>query len=449
MHEKLVSLLALQKRCRESETIQDFAFIVANETYELVYYKQALFWSLEGSGIEFRSISGNQIIDPDGRYAQYVKKIIRDHLKKEKESSGSGADKSDLSILSSQDLAEYQGAQDVIRSSEIALAIMRDGDGKVTGGLWVERNTPFEDQDIILLQEAAETYGFFLEKHLIHKSRWFLSLSRQRKSFKIALLISLICAGLFPVRLSVSSPAEIVAKNPKVVTIPFDGILENVLVEPGDKVESGQILASMEKTALKSELATSRESYRSVQSELAGTMRLAISSPDKKSSIGLLKAEMALEKLSYNRAETRLAQSDIKALQNGVAVFSDVSELEGKPVKTGERIMMIANTEQKSLRIRVPARSMIEINKIIPAKFYLSISPLKSYEAKIENIGYQASTDPDGLLTYKIKARLDESTKKDLRIGWQGTARVYGAWTVFAYAVLRQPLIFLRRVSGL
>jgi hypothetical protein len=97
--------------------------------------------------------------------------------------------------------------------------------------------------------------------------------------------------------------------------------------------------------------------------------------------------------------------------------------------------------------IRVPVDSLVKIDQNAPVKFFLNVSPLVGLRADIRSIGYQASPDPDGLLTYKIRAT--PATKKALRIGWKGTAKIKGDWTLLSYALLRRPVMALRRLTGL
>lgn len=109
--------------------------------------------------------------------------------------------------------------------------------------------------------------------------------------------------------------------------------------------------------------------------------------------------------------------------------------------------MMIANPQTLELLVRVPADAMIPLEKNADVSFYANAAPLRAYAGATLNAGYQASADPDGLMTYKLRAQLDSDD--DLRIGWKGTAKIYGEWTILGYSLLRRPLIALRNLTGL
>ena len=142
-----------------------------------------------------------------------------------------------------------------------------------------------------------------------------------------------------------------------------------------------------------------------------------------------------------------LAQSEIRAARDGVAIFSDANGLRGKPVRTGEQIMLLADPQDSELLIRIPVEAMIQINEDVPATFFLNVSPLGFRDAKYDSISYQASLDPDGLLTYKVRARFDKDGTVP-RVGWTGTGKVYGHRTIMAYNIFRRPLVTLRRKLG-
>ena len=244
------------------------------------------------------------------------------------------------------------------------------------------------------------------------------------------------------------APAELIAQDPSVVSIPFDGILDDVKVRPGETVEAGDILAHMDKTTLEGQMEMAEQTLSAAQESLSRLSREALKMPEKKTELNMVQSEIRSRKIDYEHARKLWERSDIAAPKDGVAIFSDANVLEGRPVRTGEKIMLIADPKDSELLIRIPVDAMIPVNKDRPVHFYLNISPLSSRIAEIVSIGYQASADADGLLTYKIRAKLD-GEQDNLRIGWKGTAKVQGDWSILAYALLRRPLITLRNITGL
>ena len=143
----------------------------------------------------------------------------------------------------------------------------------------------------------------------------------------------------------------------------------------------------------------------------------------------------------------RLAQVEMAAPRDGVAVFSDPNDWLGKPVVTGERIMLLADPATPAMLIHLPVADAISLDLGAPVKLYLSAHPLSSIEGRISETSYQAITTPDGVAAYRLRATID-GPAPDARLGLRGTAKVYGGWVVLGYYLLRRPLATLRSWSG-
>lgn len=425
--EKLFVLLELQRRAQEAATRQSFIHIVVNETHKLVPYKQAIFWAVDGQAVKLEKVSGNAVLDDKAPYALSVIGKIRSVIE-------AGAAKNPYEAF------EYEGRQ-------IVVLPFRTAEDGVLGGLWLERDMPFPDPELHLLEELAVTYAHAFALLSLRSNKNLLgSLGKNRRKLRKYLLAALLITALFPVRLSITAPAEIVAQDSDVVTIPFDGMIETVHVRPGDIITKGQLLVTMENSALIAQMDMARQELKAIQSSMARVSRESLAAPAKKGDLTALEAEIETKKIQYEYAEDMQGRSEIRAARDGVAVFSDAHILQGQPVSMGARIMMIADESKYDLLVRIPVDAMLPIDKDSSVSFYMNVSPLSAYTATIKSIGYQASPDPDGLLTYKVQAVPEETS--DLRIGWKGTARISGEWTVLSYSILRRPLIALRRMTG-
>ena len=165
------------------------------------------------------------------------------------------------------------------------------------------------------------------------------------------------------------------------------------------------------------------------------------------SELRALQEDIKIKNLEYNYAQKLFERSEIKSKRNGIAIFSDKSTLEGSPFSTGQKIMSIADPKEIELLIRVPIAAMLNLSNATDIKFFLNTAPLNTINATIKSVGYKASSDPDGLMTYKIRGKIP--LNHDLRIGWKGIAKIHTHRTILAYAIFRRPLISLRKMIGL
>jgi multidrug resistance efflux pump len=426
---KIALLLGLQKQVRDAQSIEDIGFVIANKTHDLIAYKQAIFWTCDGPDIDLKMASGSVNIDKSGPYALWLKNIIKKNKK-------------------SLDFIQMIGHENDVEWGAKAQysMIFKSHEGRVFGGLWIECDKELSDEELSLLQEVRECYEQSLGNIILRKSRSsYVSLFGGSK-FKKLTIVALIVAFFCPVQLSMTAPVEVVASHATTISMPFDGVIDDVVVRPGDVVIVGQELAQMDKTQLQSDFDRADQKVIATQSSLSRTGFESLRSGEKKEDLQKLRSEIDVLKIERKYAQKLLNKTEITTPVDGVAVFSDASALKGKALATGEKIMVIADPKDAELLVRIPAQSLLPIGVGDGVSFFLNQSPLKSYDAKIAAIGYESSMDVDGLLTYKIRAQYDNAL--DLRIGWQGTAKIKSHWSIFGYSLLRKPLIALRNLAG-
>ncbi len=425
--DKLFTLLEIQHQAQAAQSRDALLHIIVNETRKIVPYDQAVFWSVEGLTLKLEKISGNAILDPQSIYAADLKKLLK------REMTGS----SSVTLLSP---GEHK--------SNGAILMFRTGEEGLLGGLWLEHSAPYNGAEKRILEEISFTFAQTLALWNLRRSSSFFPSFKNTKRAKYVALAAIVIASFFPVRQSITAPAEIVAREAEIVTVPFDGVIETVHVRPGDVVKAGDLLAAMEQQSLQAQMDMAGQEIAVVQSALSRVQRESLSAPDKKMNLTELQEEIETKKIAYDYAKDLKGRSEIHATHDGIAVFADANALRGKPVRTGDKIMMVANPADYEVLVRVPVDSMVPVKSDAPVKFFLNVAPLGGHKAEIRSIGYQATPDADGLLTYKILATLQQNDK-DLRIGWKGTAKIKGGWTTLSYAILRRPFIALRNMTGI
>lgn len=457
----LLTLLALVKSARHKSKKTELEFQIVNQTFNLVRYRHCVYWERVGGQVTIVAMSGLVHIDPGGPYAQWLKKAIEAYLRNKFPNdrpsrdliSQNGATFSllapvTLSNIDTADRAEWEQWS----APHAMIAPMRDRHGKIFGGIWIDRDEPFNELETAILEDLADGYAHSLHHFVSSETsqrkarlKSFMTLSRSN-AMRVAAVVLLIM--LVPVRMSATAPAEVVAHNPEVVSVPYDATIESIEVLPGQIVKKGDLLARLDSTVLGNRTAIAETETQAAEIALRKTERESLADKSKLAELAVLRAQLQQKNAERSFAEDMLRKSEIRAERDGVVIFSDVSALRGKPVRTGEQIMLLADPKDSELLIRVPVDAMIEINQKVPARFYLNISPLSSEKAVYESIGYQATPDPDGLMTYKIRARFAD-VPENLRIGWTGVAKIYGDKTILALNILRRPIVTLRRKLGL
>lgn len=425
--DKLFTLLELQSRAQGAQNREALIHIIINETLKIIPYSQGIFFTPDALSIKLERASGNTVIDAQSLYAAEIKKLIRESMKDE--------------------MARVIALSPEHHKTHGGLLFFRTTEEGLLGGVWLEHAAAYSAAEMRILEELAGIYAQALALWYLRKNSSFFSIGTHGV-WKKYVLASLAVLALFPVRLSISAPAEIVAKESEIITAPFDGMIETIKVEPGDQVKQGDILALMESRSLDAQRELAEQEILIAQSALSRMQRESITSPDKKINLVELQQDIESKRISRDYAQSMKERSEILAPSSGIAIFPGSHPLKGKPVKTGEKIMTIAQPDNYELLVRVPVESMMDISEKEQISFFLNVSPLSGHKAVVRNAGYQASADPDGMMTYKIIADL-RTDEKNMRIGWKGTAHIKGDWTILSYAILRRPITSLRNLMGI
>ena len=227
-------------------------------------------------------------------------------------------------------------------------------------------------------------------------------------------------------------------------------MIAEIYINPNQQVRLGQDLLRFEDTLLSKDFEVAEKSLAIAKAEHMRAMQGAFGDEKNKAEMAFLKAKVDLAVAERSYAQDVLNKVVIPAPNEGVAVFRDVADWRGKPVKTGEKIMEIANPKQLSLKLFLPVKEAIAFPEGAEVKAFFDADPLHPLSAIVHDISYQAEVVQSDLLAYRINAQLpDQALPAGIRIGWQGTAKIYGARVPVLYYILRRPFSALRQYLGL
>lgn len=267
-------------------------------------------------------------------------------------------------------------------------------------------------------------------------------MNRSRRYFWIMMLVL-----FYPVRLTVSLPAEVVALQPAVIRVPIEGVVDQFFVQPNQQVVEGQMLFKLDTTTLASKLQVAKQEtqvagaeYRqgSLQSLVDAKSRLALAGQQGKTLEKQIEAEYVKEMLE---------KSQIKAPVSGVAIFDDPSSWLGKPVMAGEKVLIIAKEDHVEIEAWLSLSDILAFPDHARMVFHLHSSPLSPIVARVKYIGHEPLARPDGSYAYRVRASLTRVDQLP-RIGLKGTSKIHGQFVPLSYWLMRKPLAKLRQVIG-
>jgi multidrug resistance efflux pump len=238
----------------------------------------------------------------------------------------------------------------------------------------------------------------------------------------------------------------LVPANPVAVRAPLEGVIKDILVRTNETVEAGQMLFVYDDAMLTSRLEVASEALRTAEAEERQLSQQALFDARARASLSTARGNVEEKRLEVDYLQGQLARNQVPAPRAGVALVGDPSEWIGRPVVAGQRILRIAEPDDREIEAWLPIGDAIRLKEGAPAKLYLSASPLSPVTGELRYVSYEALRRPDGSYAYRVRAALDGPTEH--RAGLKGTVRLSGDRVPLIYWMLRRPLAAAREFTG-
>ncbi|MEO8299895.1 MAG: HlyD family efflux transporter periplasmic adaptor subunit [Burkholderiales bacterium] len=438
----LAQLLDLVHQAREARSRDELVFLLVNDTRALLHYRQAVLWT----GGAVRGLSGVVELDRNAPYAQWADRLCR-HLAQQ----AGPAQPVDRTALPPE-LADPWA--DWLPEHALWLPLP----AAVGGGLLLATDDAWPPAAQALLQEWLHGWAHAWAALQRPARRWWGSAPPphsdvpaaaprwwRRRPVQVAL--AALVALCLPVRLTVLAPAELVAADALVVRAPLDGVVERFHVQPNQAVKAGELLFSFDQAPISSRLDVARQALATAQVEYRQSAQLSLADARNKGQLAVLQGKIEERRAEAAFLADQFQRSRVTAPRDGVALFDDPSEWEGRPVRTGERILRVVDPHRVEVEAWLPVGDAIPLPAGAPLQMYLAATPLDPVHATLRYMAHDPVQRPDGHYAYRVRATLAAATAH--RIGLQGTARLEAGWVPLGYWVLRRPLAVIRQALAL
>ncbi len=250
----------------------------------------------------------------------------------------------------------------------------------------------------------------------------------------------------FPVRFSVLAPAEVVGAGAAVVTAPSEGVVREIFVEPGDRVEAGTALFALVDTRARNDLEIAEKARAVASAKYRRAVQGAVANHGDGREIAVAKADLDVAEAELTLARDMHERTRIAAPRAGVVVYSNRSDWVGRPVATGDRVMEVVDPTALELRIELGLADTTALRTGTPVRLFLDGDPLAPLSATVGRIGFRPVADAERRLVHRIFADFDEGAAP--RLGARGTARIDGERVTLGYYLFRRPIAALRQKLG-
>lgn len=258
-----------------------------------------------------------------------------------------------------------------------------------------------------------------------------------------------IAALCFPVAMTVSAPFTVASRDHAVVSAPMDGVLGEILVEPGAALKAGQPVARFVDLVQQNQVAIARREVELGEAMLRRASQMSFDEEDGRRQLGPTIAELEVKRARLKLAQEQSERATVLAPGDGIAIFTDAKSLVGRPFAIGERILDIADPSRLQFEISLGVADSIALEEGAQVRLFPDSSPLRSLPATLSQISYQAEPDAAGRLSYRLVATTGGEGRVPLKLGTGGVAKVYGRTVPLVFYLFRRPVTAVRQWLGI
>jgi Barrel-sandwich domain of CusB or HlyD membrane-fusion len=317
--------------------------------------------------------------------------------------------------------------------------------GQITGILillWSER---LNNSDV--LQEILETTvfsGLFVRNFSKKGGMGHLPNAEEKTPLKRKIITVLIIFALFGIALfpkefvlhptAIAKPVQV-----RYVVARFDGLLQKVFAEPGDRVKKEMELALLDGRELELELRTIRaDSAKSlkIRDNYMAVGKVA------EAQIALLESKRLRERESLLLGRQR--ELSLKSPFDGIVLRGDLKQSEGGPVAKGEVLFEVAPLERILLQLLVADEDIAHVQKGLSVDVRFDAFPGKQWKGVVARIAPQSTlvqSENVFLVSFEI-----ENSDGVLLPGMQGYASVYCGKKRLLWIYFHKPWYALRQL---
>lgn len=433
-------LLTLNQRLLKAEDLRELGFIIANDTWQVLKYRQACVYLPNRVGrISLAAVTGLEPVTEATPFSLWLDRVNKHLGAKQKVSQPCAINQGSVPVDLAKGWSEWWPEQGYY------VPLM---DGKrLLGAVYLVRDEPWRENDQQLITLLSESWQFCLSAQ-VNKRRPSLISRLVNSSKALWLLVAAIVAlGFVPVRLSAIAEAEIISLDTQVVSSPAQGVVEQFFVEPNTQVERDTALFQLDRSELDNRIEVLKQTLAIAKADLDRVQQQSFSDAQSKAELAALRGKVREQELTLAASSELANRMLVTADKSGLFVYSDPNDWVGKPVVTGERIGELAQEADLGVMLWLPANDAISLQLGTDVRVFLQVDPLNAISAELTHTSYQVAQSPDGVAAYALRGRLEEGSSA--RIGLRGVAKVYGEPTNLAYWVFRRPLGAMRQWLGL
>ena len=262
-----------------------------------------------------------------------------------------------------------------------------------------------------------------------------------RRNLMLSIVIALGIVMALPVRYKIGADLVLQPVKHRFIAVPIGGPLESARVRPGDMVQQGELLATINPREIEYELASIRaELNRALQQK----KQLMAQHDVAGSKIAALDSDRL--RLQSDLMEYRRDNLEIRSPIAGVVVSGDLKQSEGMPMSRGETLFEIAPLSEMVVEIAVPEDDVAHVGEGRHVDFYVHALPNLAMNGTIARLHPRAELrNHDNVYIAEVRVNNPNNV---LRPGMRGRAKICSDRHPLGWNLFHKAYFALRRTVG-
>jgi hypothetical protein len=254
----------------------------------------------------------------------------------------------------------------------------------------------------------------------------------------LALLAGLMC---MPVPYRIASECEVQPVARRYVVAPFDGVLEESLAAPGDRIQAGQLLARLDGRDIRIELSSTQAEYERKNKE-----RDTALANGQTATAQIARLDMERLELKTQLLQQREQELDIRSPCDGILISGDWQRAQGARLTIGQTLFEIGPLDRMVVEIAVPEDDVNYARPGAPVRIQVNAAAADR-TGTIDLIHPRAEIRNDRNV-FVAEVTL-ENVDGALLPGMKGAAKIRGPTRPLAWNLFHKPWYAVRRWLGL
>jgi multidrug resistance efflux pump len=442
------ALLDLLGKCESSSDLKRACITLVNDLQEFLQCDRVAvgMCGLRRKSCRLIAVSGLSQFDKRAKFATSIEVALDEAILRDKVTRWPPGDESDRSAA-----LAHQRVCEVTNSAGVISSPLYDDRGNLVGAwlfLGARDFTQSEDASSFVRatqRQVGSSLQLMRRAEINPFSRCAQEVTARlgsRPAQAAVVIICLLIATLFvPVKYKVGCNCQIQPVVRRFVAAPYDGKLEETMVEPGDEVSADELLARMDGRELRWELAGLEADYD--RAEKGRDASMAVESVAKAQQASL---EMERLQLKIQLVNNRLENLEIRSPLDGIVIAGDLKKTEGAPLSVGQTMFEISPLDKMIVEVEIPERDVLHVEVGQELVFRVDAYPGREWSGTIARIFPRAELR-DHESVYIAEVNLDNRSG-ELRPGMKGRAKVIGARHALGWNLFHKPYESLCMLIG-